>query len=170
MQNASTTVNTSNAETKYYLAYGSNLNIFQMKTRCPKSKVVGVSEIKDYQLLFKGSAKCSYLTIEKCEGETVPVGVWEVTPEDIASLDIYEGYPTFYYKTDMDIELDGKIVKAFVYIMHESNKLGMPTKRYMQVCTEGYEDFGFDAEKLKTASDISKNSIPAEYELYTFNF
>ena len=40
---------------KYYIAYGSNLNLPQMAFRCPTAKVVGVSEIKDYELLFRGS-------------------------------------------------------------------------------------------------------------------
>ena len=86
---------------KYYLAYGSNLNIEQMRYRCPTAKVVGTAIIKDYELLFKGSKTGAYLTIEKCEGEYVPVGVWEVTPQDELSLDRYEGYPNFYYKTEM---------------------------------------------------------------------
>lgn len=144
--------------TRYYLAYGSNLNTEQMKYRCPDSKRVGVSEIKDYQLLFKGSANCSFLTIEKCIGETVPVGVWEVSDEDESKLDVYEGYPSFYYKTDMDIELDGKVVTAFVYIMHEDRLVGAPSKYYVQTCVEGYEDFGFDLDKLKKAISISANS------------
>ena len=40
---------------KLYIAYGSNLNLGQMKYRCPTAKVAGTSEIKDYKLLFRGS-------------------------------------------------------------------------------------------------------------------
>ena len=40
---------------KYYLAYGSNLNVRQMALRCPTAKPVGTAVIKDYELLFKGS-------------------------------------------------------------------------------------------------------------------
>ena len=42
---------------KYYIAYGSNLNVRQMKFRCPTAKVVGTSVIKGYELLYKGSKK-----------------------------------------------------------------------------------------------------------------
>ena len=58
---------------KYYLAYGSNLNVQQMKFRCPGAKVVGKSVIKNYELLYKGSKTGSYLTIEKKNGSVVPV-------------------------------------------------------------------------------------------------
>lgn len=52
---------------KYYLAYGSNLNVQQMKYRCPDAKSVGTAWIHGYQLMFKGSKTGSYLTIEKAE-------------------------------------------------------------------------------------------------------
>ena len=38
-----------------YIAYGSNLNREQMALRCPDAKVVGIGEIKDYELLFRGN-------------------------------------------------------------------------------------------------------------------
>ena len=59
---------------KYYIAYGSNLNVQQMKFRCPGAKVVGISVIKGYELLYKGSNTGSYLTIEKRKGGIVPDG------------------------------------------------------------------------------------------------
>ena len=40
---------------RYYIAYGSNLNIPQMRWRCPSARIIGTSEIPDYRLLFKGS-------------------------------------------------------------------------------------------------------------------
>ena len=49
---------------KYYLAYGSNLNLRQMALRCHTAKPVGTAVIKDYELLFKGSKTGAYLTIE----------------------------------------------------------------------------------------------------------
>ena len=88
---------------KYYIAYGSNLNVEQMRYRCPDARIVGTSVIPDYQLLFKGSKTGSYLTIEKKKGASVPVAVWEVSEHDEQRLDAYEGYPNFYYKTDMQL-------------------------------------------------------------------
>ena len=69
-------------EKRYYIAYGSNLNIQQMRFRCPYARIIGTSEIPDYRLLFKGSQSGAYLTIEPCEGGRVPVAVWEVTADD----------------------------------------------------------------------------------------
>ena len=90
-------------EKRYYIAYGSNLNLRQMKMRCPTAKVMGTSVIKDYELLFKGSLTGAYLTIEPKKGSEVPVAVWIVTETDEEALDRYEGCPVFYYKKDMEL-------------------------------------------------------------------
>lgn len=90
---------------KYYLAYGSNLNIRQMALRCPTAKPVGTAVIEDYELLFKGSKTGSYLTIEPKAGAEVPVAVWSVELADEERLDVYEGFPTFYYKTELELSV-----------------------------------------------------------------
>ena len=147
---------------RYYLAYGSNLNMEQMRFRCPGAVPLGTAEIKDYRLLFKGSRSGSYLTIEKADRYTVPVGVWAVTAADEARLDRYEGYPAFYYKTEVDITYTGLVskkarkVKAFVYIMHEDRLFGIPSFRYVDTCRQGYADFGFDEDILADAYEFSK--------------
>lgn len=62
-------------EKRYYVAYGSNLNVRQMLMRCPTARMIGTSVIKDYRLMFKGSQTGSYLTIEPELGSEVPLGV-----------------------------------------------------------------------------------------------
>lgn len=78
---------------RYYAAYGSNLNLEQMKWRCPDAKVIGTAVIEGYELLFKGSKTGSYLTIEPDVKNQVPVGIFEVSKADENSLDRYEGFP-----------------------------------------------------------------------------
>ena len=142
---------------KYYLAYGSNLNVEQMGWRCPDARVLGTAKIAGYRLLFKGSKTGSYLTIEAQDGAYVPVAVWEVSKTDEEKLDRYEGYPNFYYKKEVLIEYTGiksgrkRRVKAFVYIMHEDRKLGLPSKMYLETCLRGYYSFGFDEKYLRQA-------------------
>ena len=147
---------------RYYLAYGSNLNMEQMKYRCPGAVPLGTAELEGYRLMFKGSKTGSYLTIEEAPGYKVPVGVWEVSEMDEKSLDRYEGYPSFYYKKELVLPIkgirSGKIRrrKVFVYIMHEERQLGIPTNYYMRTCMEGYYNFGFDYEYLLQAYEYSK--------------
>lgn len=142
---------------RYYLAYGSNLNVRQMCYRCPSARIIGTAVIEDYELLFKGSKTGSYLTIEPKTGEKVPVAVWSVNADDERRLDIYEGFPTFYYKMEMQIAVKGirtgtvRLRDAFVYIMHEERPLGIPSEGYFNVCLEGYDSFNFEPQLLAKA-------------------
>ncbi len=152
---------------RYYIAYGSNLNVLQMRYRCPHARVIGTAEIKDYELLFKGSKTGSYLTIEKKNGGRVPVAVWETTEEDEAALDRYEGFPTFYYKAEMELDITGirtgkiRHRNCYVYIMHEEREIGIPSESYVRTCLEGYRTFGFDSGFLR---DAFNNSMEVCYE------
>lgn len=147
---------------RYYIAYGSNLNIPQMRMRCPGARIIGTSVIEDYQLLFKGSKTGSYLTIEPMEGAEIPVVIWEVTETDEKALDRYEGYPNFYYKKEMTLDIKGirtgKVRRrdAFAYIMHEERELGIPSWYYVNTCLDGYRAFGFDEKYLFDAIRISR--------------
>lgn len=142
---------------RYYIAYGSNLNVQQMRMRCPKATILGTANLKDWELLFKGSKTGSYLTIERCEGDTVPVVIWEVKDSDEAALDRYEGFPTFYYKKDIRLQYKGivtgrrRTITAFAYIMHEDRPIGVPSNFYMRTCLDGYDTFNFDRSVLINA-------------------
>ena len=103
--------------------------------------------------------------MKKKKGSVVPVAVWEVTKSDERSLDTYEGYPNFYYRKNMKIVLSetGKMIDAFVYIMHEERRLGIPTSAYVSTCKFGYTIFGFDFKYLDEAYEKSLKGA-AHYE------
>ena len=132
-----------------------------MQRRCPTARIVGVAEIKDYELLFKGSKTGSYLTIEPKKGATVPVAVWEIKKADEKSLDQYEGFPRFYYKKDFRVRCryiqSGRVrtLNTFAYIMDERRQLGVPHGDYINTCLNGYNSFGFDRELIFKAIDKS---------------
>ena len=132
---------------RYYVAYGSNMNIGQMERRCPTATVVGATKLQDFRLRFRGPA-----TVEPCQGESVPVLVWELLPEDEFSLDIYEGYPDLYRKEFVKIKVGRKNLTAMIYIMNERcHPYCMPSYSYLHTICEGYESAGFDTELLSQA-------------------
>lgn len=146
---------------KYYLAYGSNLNLKQMAYRCPNSRPIGTINLKDYRLVYKGRAdQFSYLTIEKCEGSNVPLGLYEVSYLDIFSLDNYEGYPTFYSKYYIPIKIGDKNKKALIYLMNQYFDYHLPSAEYIKTCMDGYEDFSFDKTILEKALVDTMDNLP----------
>ena len=137
---------------RYYIAYGSNLSVGQMALRCPDAKIVGKATLPDWKLVFRLHA-----TLEPCEGRAVPVLIWEISEEDERLLDLYEGYPSYYIKRDMDVEmteLDGsssRTITAMVYLMTDGREARLPSKSYYRVLEEGYRQFGFDERLLRLA-------------------
>ena len=90
-------------EKKYYIAYGSNLSVEQMAQRCPDARIVGQAVLEDWELAFHGCA-----TILPNKGKNTPVLVWEISAGDEKNLDIYEGFPHYYRKENMTVEVVSK--------------------------------------------------------------
>ena len=143
------------SKTRLYIAYGSNLNLPQMEYRCPTAKVEGAGEVKGYELLFRGGSRGAVATIEPLEGSSVPVLLWKIRPQDELALDRYEGYPNFYRKEMMEVEVNGKPVGAMVYIMNDGREFGAPSDFYLHTIAEGYETAGFDTDFLDQAVEKS---------------
>lgn len=150
----------------HYLAYGSNLNLNDMKYRCPSAEKIGTTIINGYRLVFKGTNDgFAYLTIEKSEKDKIPVGIFLIDDEEIYKLDIYEGYPNLYYKSFFKIEYEKKEINALIYIMHNEFEYHIPSKTYMKKCREGYKDFNFDEFILNRALEDTKNNTKSNQYL-----
>ena len=133
-----------------------------MEFRCRTAKVYGKGVLKGYRILFKGSKNNAYLTIEAKIGQEVPVVIWEIKADDEKELDRYEGYPSFYYKENIRVELEtGETATAMVYIMTKKIKdrieLNLPSQSYLEAVKEGYEDFGFNLKYLHEALKTSNS-------------
>lgn len=142
-----------------YIAYGSNLNLAQMRYRCPDAEAVGTGVIPNYRLTFKALGSSAFATIEPCEGEAVPVAVWQISRRDEMSLDRYEGYPTHYTRERMDVLMDddGERVEGLVYIMNLRAVPRLPSQGYFEAVLSGYRSFGLDEQKLFDAWHMVEN-------------
>ena len=142
-----------------YIAYGSNINLEQMAYRCPHSKVVGTSEIKNFELEFRGVA-----TIVPKENASVPVLIWELDERDLPTLNRYEGYPRLYGQEKMDFELDGKSYKGMTYLMNRG-EISPPNQQYYNTILQGYRENGLEESYLQKALENSLQMDLAEEEL-----
>ena len=138
---------------KIYLAYGSNLNHNQMTERCPNSKFIGASFLEGWNLLFKGAA-----TIRENEKSVVPVGLFEITQECEDSLDVFEDFPRLYDKKVVEIEFNGRKLKAMTYVMCADYGTGPPSGKYYNVIYKGYIDCNLNTQYLEEAKDYAKNT------------
>lgn len=137
-----------------YVAYGSNLNINQMAQRCPNAKIVDYGYLKGWKLYFNIHLDVFYTGRSE---DNTPVAIWEISKEDLKSLDMYEGYPTYYIRKKVVVtKNNGEKVKAIVYVMSKDCKgIYPPFKSYFEDCYDGYNDCNFDTEYLFKALDYS---------------
>lgn len=136
---------------KLYVAYGSNLNLNQMKYRCPSSKIIGKGFINDHELIFKGIANRAVATIEPKKDSSTPVLVWGIPSKDELTLDIYEGYPRLYSKKTIKVELyNNEIVYAMIYLL-SFGEPNQPSKHYYNIIKQGYLQNKFDLTYLEKA-------------------
>ena len=132
-----------------YIAYGSNINLEQMAYRCPHSKVVGVSEIKNFELEFRGVA-----TIVPKENMKLPVLIWELDERDLPILNRYEGYPSLYRQEKMSFELNGRACEGMAYLMNHGT-ISPPSPQYYNTILQGYRENSLDESYLETALENS---------------
>jgi hypothetical protein len=105
-----------------YIAYGSNLNLPQMSVRCPTAKVVGASEIKDYELLFRAAQNVP-CDVEPLKGSSVPVLLWKLKERDCRPSTIMRGTLTFTERKSF-LWSWGKNDLCMVYVMND----GIPSE------------------------------------------
>ena len=128
-----------------YFAYGSNLNLFQMKRRCKDSVFIKKYELKGYRLNFRSKYRAA--DIEKSKNSLVPGALFEISKSDEKKLDVYEDFPILYKK----LYFSYYNKKVMTYIMVNKTEFRYPTERYLDVVKRGYKDCKLDTKYLKIA-------------------
>lgn len=131
-----------------YAAYGSNLNIEQMKMRCPTAQPIAKTCLPDYRLVFQGMLRGAHANIIPAPGESVPLVIWEISAADEKALDRYEGVAGGYYtKEYLRGPVNGKQQDILIYIMTPHDH-GIPNNGYLATIVQGYADFDLDVKIL----------------------
>ena len=128
-----------------YFAYGSNLNLSQMKRRCKDSVFLKKINLENFRLTFRSRYRAA--DIESKKNSLVPGGLFEISKSDEKKLDLYEDYPILYKK--YYFILDGR--KVMTYTMVKKTPFRFPTERYLNVVKRGYLDCKLDKKFLNRA-------------------
>ena len=136
---------------RLFAAYGAGLNRAEMTKHCPTAKLLGATELKNFKLAFRGGNASAVATIEKTKGGSVPALLWEISPQDEASLERWFGVPELYRKATIKVRRDGAPVDALIFILISGKPQNKPSAFYYSILLEGYKAAGFDTEILKAA-------------------
>ncbi|KAH6684286.1 hypothetical protein B0J14DRAFT_555265 [Halenospora varia] len=135
---------------KLYFAYGSNLSLHQMKTRCPSSTYSGFGILKGYKWII---GERGYANVAACDGgdDEVEGMLYELGGDghDEEFLDTAEGVPYAYTKHLLPIHLlsesgtvgkEVKTVQALVYVDEKRKDEGECREEYTTRMNRGIKD------------------------------
>jgi len=132
-----------------YFAFGANLNKRSMEWRCPTALPYDTFKLKGFQLIFRGVADI----IQK-SGSTVYGVIWHITPDDLRSLDHFEGYPHLYTHKYFRLP-NGKRVLYYKMNTDDPEDVDEPGDHYFDTIEEGYRDFNLPVRALDAALDLT---------------
>jgi gamma-glutamylcyclotransferase (GGCT)/AIG2-like uncharacterized protein YtfP len=106
---------------EFYFAYGSNMDTKRMYERVDEDDIYSISSatLYNYKLVFNKKAMDSgyaYANVAHRNGELVEGVLYEVEDGVIDELDRYEGYPNYYTRKVLKVDVGGFNIPAVVYI------------------------------------------------------
>jgi len=136
--------------TYYYFAYGSNIDEDQFIHRCPYAMKKGIGFLKGYKLFTSHYSRMwegGVFSIKEKEKSMVYGVLWEITLNDLHNLDYYEGYPIYYDRKYLNINIIGKnnekkrTQSAIVYISNKIEDVDI-SEKYLYHCQEAAKKEG----------------------------
>ena len=146
-----------------YFAYGSNLDLPQMKRRCPSSKLISKGSLSGYRLTFNRFSSGwggGVADVIQEQGSEVWGLVFEISDSDLERLDRYEGYnkdrnkalrgykdrpkTDLYERWKAAIDTpNGQVCDVWVYTVVEKQKFVPPTSEYLQIIKDAAVKWNF---------------------------
>jgi gamma-glutamylcyclotransferase (GGCT)/AIG2-like uncharacterized protein YtfP len=132
-----------------YFAYGMNTNQNEMTYRCPDARSLGHARLIDHAFRF-----ATHADVVPCAGSYVDGVLWRITDQDLASLDLLEGYPTYYGRDRVRVSQGSRIFLALCYSMQPGHLDSAPSTRYMDMVLEGYAQHQVPTDQLWNSVEL----------------
>ncbi|MEM3031937.1 MAG: gamma-glutamylcyclotransferase family protein, partial [Nitrososphaerota archaeon] len=102
--------------------------------------------LKGFRLMFdhySSSWGGGVADVVESEGEVVYGGAYLLDEEQVRVLDRYEGVPATYNRRKVVVEIEGKSVEAFTYVVNNPRKHVAPTHEYLSRIVNGLKRLGY---------------------------
>jgi gamma-glutamylcyclotransferase (GGCT)/AIG2-like uncharacterized protein YtfP len=115
------------------------------------AKGLGVAVLEGHRLSFTAFSRGwdgGVADVVETVGDKVWGLLYELTPEDLSALDVYEGYPHLYDRRRLHVvsEANHLAVEAWVYFVVNKQDFVIPAAKYLAVLVECAKEFGFPRE------------------------
>ncbi|MFQ5598063.1 MAG: gamma-glutamylcyclotransferase family protein [Nitrospiria bacterium] len=139
-----------------YFAYGSNMDLGQMQSRCPGTKVIGVGRLFHYSIAFtrwSRSWKSGTADILPEKGPTVYGALYDLSLEDLKKMDRFADYPNSYIRQDISVDCGGEQLPALTYIARRFGVF-LPSQSYLGKMVRGAESHDIPQEYVDFLKSI----------------
>lgn len=117
-----------------YFAFGSNMDHVQMARRCPGATSLGLASLPGHRLVFRGPSQNrggGVASVDPDPQQAVQGLLWELSEEDILTLDRREGAPHWYKRVTVSVtSADGSTRQAILYRLPDHVLEMIPTDAY----------------------------------------
>lgn len=141
-------------KTIYYFAYGSNMDMEQMRRRCPDAKCIDTAVLHGWKFALD---EVGYATVVPEAGASVPGLLWTLTDADEAALDTYEGVRSrCYEKVTLSVVPKRTYVpmQALVYVSLRGANEGARVQGYLERIVHAAAHAGFGTSYLGMLKDL----------------
>jgi cation transport regulator ChaC len=150
-------------------AYGSNMDLAQMRERCPNSSLAAfVAEARDWKLCFPREStkrKGGVGSIEREEGSSVWGVVFSVSERDLRRLDRHEGvFIGSYTRGGLEVhDRGGQAVQTQTYFAARERKQDfVPHEDYIDLYLKGARHFGLPAQYIESLERLKNQAKPID--------
>jgi gamma-glutamylcyclotransferase (GGCT)/AIG2-like uncharacterized protein YtfP len=134
-----------------YFAYGSNLDVAQMRERCPNARLLGPALLWGWRFRI-GAA--GYATVVPQSAAVVHGVLWELTESDETALDDYEGVSeNLYQKVYLEVEHALEAPATAMVYLASDDQPGGPRSEYLDQVLASAQAHGFPEEYCAELSE-----------------
>ncbi len=146
--------------------YGSNMDLAQMRERCPESPLSPfVAEARGWRLCFprrSARRKGGVGSLTEDQSASSWGVVFTVTKQDLERLDQFEGVPVGAYKRELIDVVDryGKTLRLWTYKAAPQEPGGFkPHRDYIELYVQGAKHFGLPPDYVKFLEQLRESDI-----------
>ncbi|RUM96790.1 gamma-glutamylcyclotransferase [Pseudaminobacter arsenicus] len=155
---------TGGREQVLYFAYGSNMDPEQMRERCPDAELVGIGVLADHALCFPRRSKnrnCGVSSVAPVAGRETWGVVFHLTPQDLAALDVSEGFRSdrdaslnSYNRVPVIVSVDDAPTEMMTYVAVDQEAPPLPNAAYLKHIRDGARHHGLPVAYLEYLDSI----------------
>ena len=150
-----------------YFAYGANMAVRDMRSRCPGAKLLGTAKLRNFRFHIN---RDGHATVVPDARKTVFGALWRLTVRDLRALDAFEEIDRgiyirtripvrIYSRKRIDVRLPrGSMIPVIIYLATNTEP-GRPQRRYIRGIVESARHFRFPAAYRH---ELSQWEAPAE--------